>query len=48
MSRIIRMANTARSALAAITIQRRPPLTRSSVGPISGATTANGAIVRAR
>jgi hypothetical protein len=35
-------------AFVPMTMNRRPPLARSSAGPISGATTANGAIVSAR
>jgi hypothetical protein len=47
-SPIISTQMTARSALAPITMNRRPPRMRSSAGPMSGATTANGAIVSAR
>ena len=44
----MRMHTTTRRALAPMTIHRRPPWARSSWGPISGATTENGAIVSAR
>ncbi len=40
--------STARRAMAATIIQRRPPLTRSSTGPMNGAATANGAKVSSR
>jgi hypothetical protein len=45
---IISTQMAARPALAPTTTQRRPPRTRSSHGPINGATTENGAIVSAR
>ena len=48
MSRIISTQMTARRALAPMTMNRRPPRARSSAGPMSGATTAKGAMVSAR
>ena len=45
---IIRTAITTRTALMAMTMARRPPLARSSAGPIRGLTNANGAMVRPR
>jgi hypothetical protein len=47
-SPIITRHSSARIALAPMTTKRRPPLARSSAGPMSGATTANGAMVKAR
>ena len=39
---------TARPAANRATMNRRPPFVRSSAGPMTGATTANGTIVMAR
>ena len=47
-SSIITKHTSARPAVTPMSIQRRPPTERSSAGPMNGATTANGAIVRAR
>ena len=48
MAPAIRKARIARPPNAAAMSKRRPPRVRSSKGPSTGATTANGAIVRMR
>jgi hypothetical protein len=45
---MIEKQSTARSAADPMTIHRRPLRARSSAGPMSGATTAKGAMVRSR
>jgi hypothetical protein len=47
-SPIITRHSRARRALPPMMMKRRPPLARSSAGPMSGATTANGAMVKSR
>ena len=48
MCRTTSTHSTARAASDPTMIQRRPPLMRSMAGPISGAATANGAMVSTR
>ena len=47
-SRTISTHRSARNTIEPMIIQRRPPLSRSMTGPISGAATANGANVSSR
>ena len=47
-SSIMKAQTTARSPLPTMTASRRPPECRSRIGPINGATTANGATVSSR
>ena len=48
MWRTTRMQSSDRAASEPTMIQRRPPLMRSMAGPMSGAATANGAMVSTR
>ena len=48
MWRIMSRATASRPTLVTRIMARRPPGIRSMMGPISGVTSANGAIVRAR